>query len=475
MLDRSFLGQKSLRLVTALALLAGIGRSVDAAAPPIRIMPLGDSLTQGIGEQVGYRYPLYYNLQSGGLNVDFVGSLNTTFNGTPDPSAYPNYNTTFDRDHEGHTGYRADEVPPFLGSTITAQSPDIALIHLGTNDLLQDTSNPSNSFAPALNGISGTIDALRAGNPNVKIALAQIVPFSPQGYPTAVNIPGLNAGIASLAASKNTAQSPVILVNQAKGFDPVAHTIDRIHTNPYGEQLMANKFNVAIHKLINPSQPAPTPFPAVANHSFEDGSAADGVYASVPAGKGWTYYRGTHTDLGIFNPDAGYYTNAGGNGTPVGGDGSLAGFLYVGNNAAAEEAPKFSQDTGAILSPDTAYTLTVALGNPLLTNPDGVTWGGYTLEILAGDTVIASEINDIVPTPGTFTDVSLSIAANSFSSSLYGEELTIRLGQTSLTNRSETDFDNVRFTSSLIPEPTSASLFGGLGFLAVARRWRKRS
>ena len=62
-------------------------------------MPLGDSITRGWFGSVGhwgYRKPLYDNLSREGFNFDFVGSyVDGSF---PDPN------------HEGHDGWRADEI-----------------------------------------------------------------------------------------------------------------------------------------------------------------------------------------------------------------------------------------------------------------------------------------------------------------------------------------------------------------------------
>ena len=68
---------------------------------PIRIMPLGDSITAGsygAGKDGagGYRAPLWKMLKEENINIDFVGTLN-------DP-----YNAVFDADHEGWRGWRVD-------------------------------------------------------------------------------------------------------------------------------------------------------------------------------------------------------------------------------------------------------------------------------------------------------------------------------------------------------------------------------
>ncbi len=82
---------------------------ISALANPIKIMPLGDSITQGIASgvadeefQVSFRKALYDKLKAAGYVVDdeiFVGTL---FSGESVPD--------FDPDHEGHPGWRADEI-----------------------------------------------------------------------------------------------------------------------------------------------------------------------------------------------------------------------------------------------------------------------------------------------------------------------------------------------------------------------------
>ncbi len=101
-----------------------------AAAEPVRIMPLGDSITDGCRACTSsvpgaYRTRLARLAAADGLAVDFVGSRR---NGPP---ALP------DRDHEGHPGYRIDQLLAGVDRWVTAARPDVVLVHAGTNDLLQ--------------------------------------------------------------------------------------------------------------------------------------------------------------------------------------------------------------------------------------------------------------------------------------------------------------------------------------------------
>src|SRR3954453_11137248 len=64
----------------------------------VRVMPLGDSITDGFTVPGGYRIGLWQKFVAGGFPVDFVGSLS---NGPAELG---------DHDHEGHSGWRIDQI-----------------------------------------------------------------------------------------------------------------------------------------------------------------------------------------------------------------------------------------------------------------------------------------------------------------------------------------------------------------------------
>lgn len=223
------------------------------AGEPYRILPLGDSITQAVVDRASYRYPLWKKLVDAGLEFDFVGSLEKHFpmRSESDPP-HPGYRgRSFDRDHEGHFGWTADEIidgrrfdngsgDGRLAEWLTGYDADIALVHLGTNDAFRDGSHES-----TVRELKEIIGILRADNPEVVVLLAKLIPVG-QGPRSADVIESLNEAIQRLAPAVSTERSPVILVDHFSGFDPGAHTYDGVHPNEAGEKLMAERWFDAI-------------------------------------------------------------------------------------------------------------------------------------------------------------------------------------------------------------------------------------
>ena len=246
------------------------GAESQAAQTTYRIMPLGDSITQGSRPYDSYRRPLWHLLQNNGFtNVDFVGSMSR--NSQFDPP-----NPDFDSNHEGHSGWRADELAGQIITWATAAQPDIVLLHAGSNDVFQWFSDES-----TIADLSLIIDRLRQVNPNVKILLAQIIPHNRANTPFGVE--NLNAMIANLAVTKNTAQSPVIVVDQYTGFNVATDTYDNVHPNVSGEQKLAQKWFQALMPLLTPQQPGSTATPT-ATATATQAPGTSGFYRAVNFG-----------------------------------------------------------------------------------------------------------------------------------------------------------------------------------------------
>jgi acyl-CoA thioesterase-1 len=232
------------RLLLILLLAGAFLRPGPAAGQgrPVRIMPLGDSITEGRGwiseAQPGfasYRYWLWHELLDRGHDVDFVGSQYGVWNGDP------RY-TDFDLDHEGHWGWRACDVLPEIAGWTEAARPDVVLIHLGHNDLWQ-----GESIAGTIDELGGIIDEIRSVNPRAVMLLARVITSA---FDNPDSLPELNDMIDVLGAEKHTAASPVLVVDHETGFDPWLMTYDSVHPNETGEQFMAQRWLAPLDSLL---------------------------------------------------------------------------------------------------------------------------------------------------------------------------------------------------------------------------------
>lgn len=205
----------------------------------VRLMPLGDSITEGATVEASYRYWLFRELAAAGYSVDFVGGLRGARSGEVPEG--------FDADHEGHWGWRADEVLEELPAWARAVRPEVALVHLGHNDLFQ-----GESVETTLEDLRGIVGALREANPRVSILLAAIVPSTD---PSLAALPVLNRGVATMAAELDRPEARVVGVDLASGFDPVADTLDGAHPNVEGARKMASAWAAALRAVLPRSGP----------------------------------------------------------------------------------------------------------------------------------------------------------------------------------------------------------------------------
>ena len=114
-----------------------------------------------------YRYELWKNLVDNNYNFDFVGRQK-------DYGTYEEYlGVEFDNDHEGAGGYESEDVLDNIDEILTAiSSPDIVLLSIGGNDLLDGGNPPSEPIA----NIVELVEKLQTHNSNITIFLEEIAP-----------------------------------------------------------------------------------------------------------------------------------------------------------------------------------------------------------------------------------------------------------------------------------------------------------
>ncbi|KAF2708788.1 carbohydrate esterase family 3 protein [Pleomassaria siparia CBS 279.74] len=213
-----------LTTITALGL---IGLAGQAAAVTVKIMPFGASI---VGAPGCWRALLWKKLQASGItNTDFVGS-----NPAPD-CGFP-----YDGENEGHAGVLAIDVVQKnqLVGYLAAAKPDVIVMHLGTNDVIQRKAT-----ADVINAYSTLVDQMRQSKPTMKILFSQLLPIDPSKFDNAnAGITELNKAIAAWVPTKTTAQSPITLIDNNTGFNTTTDTVDGEHPNDSGNQKISDKF-----------------------------------------------------------------------------------------------------------------------------------------------------------------------------------------------------------------------------------------
>jgi hypothetical protein len=84
-----------------------------------RILPVGDSITEGGKSFSNYRYPLWEKLHAAGYLVEFVGSRTSE-------------SRVGSLSHEGHGGKNAEFLVGTVENYFRTNTADIVLIHAGT-------------------------------------------------------------------------------------------------------------------------------------------------------------------------------------------------------------------------------------------------------------------------------------------------------------------------------------------------------
>lgn len=269
------------------AVMAAVAGSILGGAPrvragnPLKIMPLGDSITNGNNGYVSYRYPLYYRLQADGYtNYTFVGTQQTTNDDSLIKTTdYPRYNIDFPKANEGHQGYYALTIANQITSWASSTQPDVVLLMAGLNDLIGYASDENG----VITSYKSIIANLRAVNPPIVVLVAKLTPAA--WY----NVNTLNTLIGQQIPQLTTSQSPVMVVDQYTGFDPSTMQVDGVHPNLAGGQFMSDRWAPVLESVL----------PVAAGQVVTISAALVGAQGPIKSGGGTMKLLGANTYTGI--------------------------------------------------------------------------------------------------------------------------------------------------------------------------------
>jgi lysophospholipase L1-like esterase len=220
-------------MAVMLAMVAGAalhsGPVVAESNGGVRVMPLGDSITEGTQVPGGYRNGLWQRFTGAGYRVDLVGSQ---FNGPPGLG---------DHDHEGHPGWRIDQIDANVVTWLRNTTPRTVLLHIGTNDILQNFN-----VAGAPGRLSTLVDRITATVPDADVFVATITPLANQNQEAAVR--AFNTTIPGMVQSKVNAGKRVHLVDMHAALT-TADLIDGVHPTATGYDKMAAAWYAALRSV----------------------------------------------------------------------------------------------------------------------------------------------------------------------------------------------------------------------------------
>ncbi|MEV7447143.1 FG-GAP-like repeat-containing protein [Streptomyces sp. NPDC091204] len=225
------LGLATLVSLVALGSAAGPASATTLPAPPsIKVMPLGDSITAGVGGSTGagYRLPLWSTTTTQArYTIDYVGS--GSFGAVADP------------DNEGHSGSMVDEIRSGIDGWVSAANPDVVLLHLGINDLDRGADKEH-----AADRLSALVDRILADKPGVTVLVQGLIPTTGDLQGPARDF---NSKVRALEPGKQAAGQKFRFV------EPPALTAtemnDRLHPNDQGYARMSQAFSSALNRAFD--------------------------------------------------------------------------------------------------------------------------------------------------------------------------------------------------------------------------------
>lgn len=233
---------RSVRLIimlsSALFLLACMSATLGLSERPViaqsyvKIMPLGDSITFGVHstKNGGYRVTLWNVLQAAHLHITFVGSEESG------PDSLP------EKANEGHPGWRIDQISAHIVAWLEKYQPRIILLHIGTNDIIQ---NHSVSTAPAR--LHSLLVQITTTLPDATVIVAQLIPLGNSRLDAKVI--AYNKTIPGIVSTMQAQGKHVRYVNMYNAV-PLRDIPDHIHPDNLGYTLMASVWYKALQPLL---------------------------------------------------------------------------------------------------------------------------------------------------------------------------------------------------------------------------------
>ncbi len=215
---------------------------------PCRIMPLGDSITYGLGGSGGgYRVPLFRIARRHKRSVLFVGrekSGPATVDGVSFPGG-----------HEGYSGYTVapcggrEGVTPLVPQALAAAKPHVVLLMIGTNDVAVGMAGAPCATSTLVDRLASLVDTIVAGAPNALLVVASLVPSQDEEFDRRAT--AYVSQIPKVVSERAGRGQKVVFVDMLPAFQNTADFraklfADTLHPNDGGYAVMADVWATAL-------------------------------------------------------------------------------------------------------------------------------------------------------------------------------------------------------------------------------------
>lgn len=212
-------------LVAVGALALGLALAAPPAAPAVRVMAFGDSLTRGFGSThgAGWRLAFWQRMREEGHPVDMVGSK----------SDGPE---TLDARHEAYDDTPLHDVSAGIPEKIRRYQPDFVLVLAGADESRGEGFSPR-AFTVNLDVL---LDRIRSARAETQIVIATLPPTRFGRDPNAKL--RLNELIRRSVREHAGRGEPVSLVELSEVIDPSREMTATHHPNDAGYQKIGESF-----------------------------------------------------------------------------------------------------------------------------------------------------------------------------------------------------------------------------------------
>ena len=238
--------------------LLGLAPPTVADPAPVRIMVVGDSITEGSSGDWTWRYRLAKYLDASDVSYELVGPRTTMLDLADDLHDSHEYvDPDFDQHHFARWGESLHAIldenaatpEDSIGWAVATYQPDVVIEVLGTNDLLYGSS-PQETVDTAHQFVS----EVRAARPDAAVVLSTVPDVQYDHFSA------FNDLLETQAPSWATPTAPVVVSDPSPGWSAAADTCDSTHPSAAGEVKIAAAQADALAGL-GIGSPAPLPLP----------------------------------------------------------------------------------------------------------------------------------------------------------------------------------------------------------------------